>query len=181
VAFLFDFSEATPNRTADIPEGQYIVKVISATPPTKTKADSKYYSTTVAMVVDEGPFKGSPVVDYLTMHPGIFAGFLSALRIPFKYEANQQVDEKQWVGKKLLVTLKYEEYNGNTNLKVKGRAVAPLAESGAVTDLAALAAAPVPVPDVPVVQSPAEIVAVATPVAEVPVAPEIDLAAFSLN
>lgn len=105
-----------------IPDGEYDLKIVSATPG-KTKAgDDK---VTVDLAVASGQHLGF-VVRFHTVTfflnsghkaAGLAIKFLKTIGEPYEGEFDYYPD--RWVGKKLTAYLCAEEYNGRINMKVQ--------------------------------------------------------------
>lgn len=103
-----------------IPEGEYVLKVISAK---EGKSKSGYPQVKVDFEVAHGDYVGKQVrFYYVTFMPkgnegaGMAIHFLKCLGEP--WEGPFEVNADNWLGKLVRANVVHEEYNGYTNNKI---------------------------------------------------------------
>jgi hypothetical protein len=137
VSFDYDATGISADSNGCIPEGEYILEIVSARPGKTNNGDPK---VTVDYVVAEGAFKGKKVKfhtvtffrDKTVKAAGIAIHYLKTIGQPF--EGPFKVEPENWKGKMLKAKVVQEPYGDYVNAKVKfvdpvdGEAKAPAAQ-----------------------------------------------------
>lgn len=120
--FSYNAGNMTPSGFVEIPDGEYILKIVSAQPGTTQNGDDK---VTVDYEIAAGSFKGEQISyhnitffkDTNSKGAGIALNFLKCIGEP--YEGQFEVDEKNWLGRrvKAMVTQEVQQFGKSAGKK----------------------------------------------------------------
>jgi len=111
--FKVNFSESSSDL---LPEGSYLVSIFDVTEGTSMSGNKKL---TLKFEIQEGKYVGKFIWDYISLSRNAvwrLQKFVHALGLPSTNE--QEIDTDEWIGKKLIVLVRRNTYQGRENLKV---------------------------------------------------------------
>ena len=101
-----------------IPEGSYVVSVVEVKSGVSKTGNKKL---TIKYEIAEGKYKGKPIWDSLSLSENAtwrIQQFIGALKLP--NTGKQEVDTDRWEGRKLVILVRKNTYEGRESLKVMG-------------------------------------------------------------
>lgn len=120
--FNYDGEGVTPSKFELLPDGKYLSEITDAA-PTKAKSSGNDMVTVHYKVVKPDIYKGRKIMYHNVVFvpkgeqgAGMTLHYLKSIGEP--HEGKFAVNPKNWVGKRLTLTVGHKEYNGRTNNNV---------------------------------------------------------------
>jgi len=111
--FKVNFDESSSGL---IPEGAYVVSVFDVAEGTSMSGNKKLV---IKYKIEEGKYIGRFIWDSISLSKNSLWRLQKFVRaLGFPYTSEQEIDTDEWIGKKLIVLVRKNTYQGKENLKV---------------------------------------------------------------
>jgi hypothetical protein len=137
MSFLYDSTGVNPDEYPTLPEGWYPFRIYEAEEQTSSKGNPMVLAK--CEVLGDARYQGMTIWHYVTFIPkgrpgdGINVHFRKSIGVPFG--GNDQVDAKDWIGRKFMGYAVQETYEGKTRNKLTK--ISPIKDDESVTEVGA--------------------------------------------